>query len=159
VPARLLDLTPGQVRIAAKVAKGESTAAIASDLTITAGTINEQLRHCAQKFGVHGWPAVIHAGYVTGQLQRPQRAVVPEALSGAESVTWRMVAIGATSKYYAQRARISHSEALDRLRALRRRIKPSNDPHLVTLGWRCGVLDESLIGMASGITLRVPAHR
>lgn len=70
-----------------------------------------------------------------------------------------MVAIGATSQEFADRARISRDSALARVRALRERVKAENDPHLVTLGWSCEVLDESLTEMASGTVLRVPTPR
>lgn len=152
-----LDLTPAQIRIVQQVAEGKSTDAIASDLTITAGTINVQLKHCGQKFGIRGRAAVVHACFVTEQLRRPEKATFPGAFSEAEIATWRMVAIGATSKEYAERARISHDEALGRVRALRERVEAENDPHLVTLGWRYGVLGESLLEMASGTVLRLRA--
>nr|WP_260859569.1 helix-turn-helix transcriptional regulator [Streptomyces cupreus] len=156
-PATYLELTPAQVRIAQKVAKGKSTDAIASDLTITAGTINVQMKHCGQKLGVSGRAAVVHACYVTGQLKRPGKAAFPETFSDAETETWWMIAIGATSKDYADRARISRDEALQRIRALRERVRAHNDPHLVTLGWTYGVIDESLVEMVSGTVLRAPA--
>lgn len=158
-PPATLPLTPAQLRIAQKVAEGESTHAIASELSITVGTINVQLKHCGQKFGVRGRSAVVHACFVTGQLQRPETAASPEAFSETEIETWRMVAIGTTSQEFADRARISRDSALARVRALRERVKAENDPHLVTLGWSCEVLDESLIEMASGTVLRVPAPR
>ncbi|MEU3931473.1 LuxR C-terminal-related transcriptional regulator [Streptomyces sp. NPDC029044] len=154
-----LDLTPAQIRIVQQVAEGKSTHAIATDRTITAGTINVQLKHCGQKFGTRGRAAVVHAGFVTEQLRRPEMATLPGAFSEAEIETWRMVAIGATSKEYAARARISHEEALGRVRALRQRVEAENDPHLVTLGWRYGVLSESLLEMASGAVLRLRAGK
>jgi DNA-binding CsgD family transcriptional regulator len=154
-----LDLTPAQIRIVQQVAEGKSTDAIASDLTITAGTINVQLKHCGQKFGARGRAAVVHACFVTEQLRRPAMATLPGAFSEAEIETWRMVAIGATPKEYAARTRISHDEALGRVRALRQRVEAENDPHLVTLGWRYGVLGESLVEMASGTVLRLRARK
>ncbi|EKX65416.1 LuxR C-terminal-related transcriptional regulator [Streptomyces ipomoeae] len=153
-PATHLDLTPAQLRIAQKVAEGQSTEAIATDLTITAGTINVQMKHCGQKLGVSGRAAVVHACYVTGQLERPQKAAFPEALSDTETETWRMIATGAISRQYAERARISHDEAQQRMKALRQRLRAHNDPHLVTLGWTYDVLDASLVEMASGTLLR-----
>ncbi|SOE32521.1 LuxR C-terminal-related transcriptional regulator [Streptomyces sp. OK228] len=157
--ATLLDLTPAQIRIANKIAQGQSTETIASDLTITAGTINVQMKHCGQKLGVRGRAAVVHACFVTEQLHRPEKAAFPEPVSDAEITTWRMVATGATSKDYAQKAGISRDEALRRVRALRERVKADNDPHLVTLGWRYEVLDESLVEMASGTVLPVLARK
>ncbi|MEU9245743.1 LuxR C-terminal-related transcriptional regulator [Streptomyces sp. NPDC048385] len=153
-----LELTPAQARIAEKVAAGKSTDAIASDLKITAGTINVQMKHCGQKLGVSGRAAVVHACYVTGQLTRPEKAISPETFSDVETETWRMIAIGATSMDYADRARISRDEALQRMRALRERVRAHNDPHLVTLGWAYNVLDESLVEMVSGMVLRAPTH-
>ncbi|MFI6808239.1 helix-turn-helix transcriptional regulator [Streptomyces luteogriseus] len=153
-----LDLTPAQVRIAQKVAAGKSTGAIASDLTITAGTINVQMKHCGQKLGVSGRAAIVHACYVTGQLKRPEKAAYPGAFSDAEIETWQMIAAGATSKEYADRARISRDEALKRIKALRQRVRADNDPHMVTLGWTYEVLDESLVEMLSGTVLRAPAQ-
>ncbi|MFI1953136.1 LuxR C-terminal-related transcriptional regulator [Streptomyces xinghaiensis] len=150
-----LDLTPAQIRIVQKVAEGKSTDAIASDLTITAGTVNVQLKHCGQKLGVRGRAAVVHACFVTGQLRHPEKAAFPGVFSDTEVETWRMVAIGATSKEYAGRARISRDEALGRTRALRGRVEAENDPHLVTLGWRYGVLGDFLLEMASGTVLRL----
>lgn len=152
-----LDLTPAQIRIVRQVAEGRSTDAIASDLTITTGTVNVQLKHCGQKLGIRGRAAVVHACFVTEQLRRPEKVAFPGAFSEAEIETWRMAAIGATSKEYAARAHISHDEALGRVRALRVRVEAENDPHLVTLGWRYGVLGESLVEMASGAVLRLRA--
>ncbi|MFJ9961259.1 helix-turn-helix domain-containing protein [Streptomyces avermitilis] len=126
--ATLRDLTPAQVRIVNKVADGQSTEAIASDLKITAGTINVQMKHCGQKLGVSGRAAVVHACFVTGQLQRPEKSTFLEAFSDAEITTWRMVAAGATSKDYAENAFISRDEALRRVRGLRGRVKADNDP-------------------------------
>ncbi|MEU3793014.1 LuxR C-terminal-related transcriptional regulator [Streptomyces fructofermentans] len=158
-PATLLDLTPAQLRIANKIAQGRSTETIASDLTITAGTINVQMKHCGQKLGVRGRAAVVHACFVTWQIQRPEKAALPDAFSDEEIKTWRMVAAGATSKDYAETAGISRNEALRRFRALRERVKADNGPHLVSLGWRYGVLDESLVEMVSGTVLPVLARR
>ncbi|GAA3827973.1 helix-turn-helix transcriptional regulator [Streptomyces phyllanthi] len=157
-PATPLDLTPAQVRIAQQVAEGKSTDAIASDLTITAGTINVQMKHCGQKLGVRGRAAVVHACYVTGQLERPKNAAFPGSFSEVETETWQMIAAGATSEVYANRARISRDEARQRMRALRQRVQAHNDPHLVTLGWTYEVLDESLVEMVSGTVLRAPAR-
>lgn len=154
-PATYLALAPAQVRIAQKVAEGKTTTAIASDLSITGGTVNVQMKHCGQKLGVSGRAAVVHACYVTEQLNRPQQAVLPGAFSDAEIETWQMIAIGATSQDFADRARISRDEALKRMRALRERVQADNDPHLVTFGWAYGVLDESLVEMVSGTVLRV----
>ncbi|QFQ99299.1 hypothetical protein F9278_27665 [Streptomyces phaeolivaceus] len=153
----LLDLAPAQVRIAKKIAEGKSTEAIASDLAITQGTIRIQVRHCGQKLGVSGRPAVVHACYVTGKLTRPEKTSSPGAFSPEEIETWRAVAVGATPQSYADRARISRAEALRRIKALRERVRADNDPHLVTLGWTYGVLDESLVEMASGTVLRAAA--
>jgi DNA-binding CsgD family transcriptional regulator len=154
-----LDLTPAQIRIVQQVAEGKSTDVIASDLRITAGTINVQLKHCGQKFGTCGRAAVVHACFATEQLRRQETVTLPGAFSEVEIETWRMVAIGATSKEYAARARISHDEALGRVRAVRQRVEAENDPHLVTLGWRYGVLGESLLEMASGTVLRLRAGK
>ncbi|MDX3121591.1 MULTISPECIES: helix-turn-helix domain-containing protein [Streptomyces] len=156
--AQHLDLTPAQIRIAQRVAEGKATPAIASDLSITGGTINVQMKHCGQKLGVKGRAAVVHACYVTEQLKRPPGTVAPGAFSDAETETWRMIAIGADSKDYADRARISRDEALKRMRGLRDRTQAKNDPHLVTLGWAYGVLDESLVEMLSGAVLTVAAR-
>lgn len=149
-PPATLPLTPAQLRIAQKVAEGESTDAIASELSIIVGTINVQLKHCGQKLGVRGRAAVVHACFVTGQLQRPETVASPETFSETEIETWRMVAIGTTSQD-ADLARISRDSALGRIRALRERVQAENDPHLVTLGWSCEALDESLTEMASGV--------
>ncbi|MER6086778.1 helix-turn-helix domain-containing protein [Streptomyces bluensis] len=157
-PATPLDLTPAQIRIAQKLAEGKSTEAIASDLTITAGTINVQMQHCGQKLGVRGRAAVVHACYVTRQLKCPEKAAFPGSFSDAEVETWRMIAMGATSTVYADRARISRDEALQRIRALRERVRAGNDPYLVTLGWMYEVLDASLVETLSGTVLRVPAQ-
>ncbi|MGX1668588.1 hypothetical protein [Streptomyces sp. NPDC055400] len=70
-----------------------------------------------------------------------------------------MVAAGATSKDYAEAARISRDEAVRRVRELRERVEADNDPHLVTLGWKYGVLDESLVEMASGTVLPALVRR
>ncbi|MBE4741438.1 helix-turn-helix transcriptional regulator [Streptomyces caniscabiei] len=86
-PPATLPLTPAQLRIAQKVAEGENTHAIASELSITVGTINVQLKHCGQKLGVRGRAAVVHACFVTGQLQRPETATSPEAFSETEIET------------------------------------------------------------------------
>lgn len=158
-PPATLPLTPAQLRIAQKVAEGESTHAIASKLSITVGTINVQLKHCGQKLGVSGRAAIVHACFVTGQLPRPDMVASPEDFSKTEIETWRMAAIGTTSQEFADRARISRDGALGRVRALRERVKAENDPHLVTLGWSCEVLDESLTEMASRTVLRVPTPR
>ncbi|MFD5629984.1 LuxR C-terminal-related transcriptional regulator [Streptomyces sp. NPDC127072] len=158
-PTTLLDLTPAQVRIANKIAQGQSTETIASDLTITAGTINVQMKHCGQKLGVRGRAAVVHACFVTEQLRRPDTAAFSEAFSATEIEAWRMVAIGATFQEFADRARISRDSAVRRVRALRARVAAQNAPHLVTLGWSYEVLDESLLEMASGTVLRVAARR
>jgi DNA-binding CsgD family transcriptional regulator len=154
-----LPLTPAHLRIVRRVADGASTGTIASELTITVGTINVQLKHCGQKLGVSGRAAVVHACFVTGQLQRPEPAASRDAFSETEVETWRMVAIGATSQEFADRARISRDTAVGRVKALRKRLKAENDPHLVTLGWSYEVLDESLTEMASGTTLHVPTPR
>ncbi|MFD5469616.1 hypothetical protein [Streptomyces sp. NPDC127105] len=66
-----------------------------------------------------------------------------------------MVAIGATTKEHVARARTSHDEAIGRVRALRERVEANNAPHLVMLGWRDGVLGESLRQLASGTVLRL----
>ncbi|MFB7930356.1 LuxR C-terminal-related transcriptional regulator [Streptomyces sp. NPDC056039] len=158
-PPATLPLTPAQLRIARRVADGESTHTIASNLAITAGTINVQLQHCGQKLGVSGRAAVVHACFVTEQLERPETATSPEVFSDTEIETWRMVAIGATSQHFADRVRISRESAVGRVRSLRERVKAENDPHLVTLGWSCEVLDESLTEMASGAILRVPTRK
>ncbi|MEW2399997.1 LuxR C-terminal-related transcriptional regulator [Streptomyces sp. NPDC046862] len=156
-PATPLGLTPAQVRIVQKVAEGKSTAAIASDLTITTGTINVQIQHCGQKLGVRGRAAIVHACYVTKQLERPRKVTFPGTLSDAEIETWQMIAIGATPQEYGDRARISRDTAVQRTRDLRKRVDAGNDPHLVSLGWTYGVLDESLVEMASGTILRAQA--
>ncbi|MGW3493128.1 LuxR C-terminal-related transcriptional regulator [Streptomyces sp. NPDC001020] len=158
IPA-LLPLTPAQLRIVQKVADGESTDTIAAQLSITTGTITAQIQHCGQKLGVRGRAAVVHACLVTGQLPRPERTAAPETFSETETETWRMVAIGATSQEFAERARISRDNALKRVRALRERVQAENDPHLVKLGWSHEVLDEALTEMASGTVLRVPIAR
>jgi DNA-binding CsgD family transcriptional regulator len=158
-PPATLPLTPAQLRIARKVAAGESTDAIASELSITVGTINVQLKHCGQKLGVRGRAAVVHACFVTGQLQRPETTASPVTFSETEIETWRMVAIGTTSQVFADRARVSRDSAVRRVRALRERVNAENDPHLVTLGWSCEVLDESLTEMASGTVLSVSTRR
>lgn len=161
-PARVpapIPLTPAQLRIAQRVADGESTDSIAAQLSITAGTVSVQLQHCGQKLGVSGRAAVVHACFVTGQLPRPEKAASSETFSEREIEAWRMVAIGTTSQEFAERARISRDSALGRVRALRERVQAKNDPHLVTLGWSHEVIDESLTEMASGTILRVPTHR
>ncbi|MDT0464799.1 LuxR C-terminal-related transcriptional regulator [Streptomyces gibsoniae] len=161
-PARVpatLPLTPAQLRIVRRIADGESTATIATQLSITIGTINVQVQHCGQKLGVTGRAAVVHACFVTGQLPRPEKAVLPGVLSKAEAETWRMVASGMTSLEVAEQAGISRGDALGRIRALRERVRADNDPHLVKLGWSHEVLDESLTEMASGTVLRAPVPR
>lgn len=158
-PVTLLPLTPAQIRIAQKIADGKSTDAIAEELSITAGTINVQVQHCGQKLGVSGRAAVVHAGFVTEQLQRPDKSEFPGVFSPLEIETWRMVAIGATSKELAVLAHISRDTAQKRIKALRERVNAANDPHLVTLGWTYDVLNESLVDMASGTVLRTPVYR
>jgi DNA-binding CsgD family transcriptional regulator len=158
-PSATLSLTPAQFRIAQKIADGESTHAIARDLTITAGTINVQMMHCGQRLGVSGRATVVHACFVTGQLPRPDTTAFPEAFTDAEVETWRMVAIGATSQEFADGVSISRESVRARIRALRKHVDAQTDAHLVTLGWRYGVLDESLVEMASGTVLVIPARR
>ncbi|WP_326759090.1 LuxR C-terminal-related transcriptional regulator [Streptomyces phaeochromogenes] len=158
-PVALLPLTPAQIRIAQKIADGKNTDTITKELSIAAGTITVQMQHCGQKLGVRGRAAIIHAGFVTEQLQRPDKVPFPGAFSPPEIETWRMVAIGATTKQISVRSSISRDRAQKRIRALRKRVNAANDPHLVTLGWAYDVLDESLVDMASGTVLRVPIRR
>jgi hypothetical protein len=91
------------------------------------------LKHCGQKFGTRGRAAVVYACFVTEQLRRPEKATLSGAFSEAEIETWRMVAIGVTSKDYAARTRISHDEGLGRVRALRQRVDDSCTSKLSSL--------------------------
>ncbi|MFD8716865.1 helix-turn-helix transcriptional regulator [Streptomyces sp. NPDC059629] len=154
-----LPLTPAQLRIVQKIADGESTAAIAAQLSITTGTINVQVQHCGQKLGVSGRAAIVHACFVTGQLPRPEKALSSEVFSETEAETWRMVASGMTSLEVGERADISRDDAVGRIRTLRGRVQAENDPHLVKLGWSHQVLDGALTEMASGTVLRAPVPR
>ncbi|MEU6230821.1 LuxR C-terminal-related transcriptional regulator [Streptomyces sp. NPDC047042] len=157
-PASLLPLTPVQLAIVAKIARGETTTAIAYDLSLTISSVNVQVTLSGRKLGASGRAAVVHATLATHQLPRPQTVHAPENLSDQHIEAWHMIAVGATSKIYAKRARTSRHEVLRRVRALREFVGAANDPHLVTLGWMYGVLDDSLTEMATGHVLRPPTH-
>lgn len=157
-PASLLPLTPIQLVIVTKIAYGEPTTAIASDLSLAIGSVNVQVTLSGRKLGASGRAAVVHATFATRQLTRPERAPAPDNLSDEHIEAWRMVATGATSKIYAKDARITRREAMRRVTDLRRFTGAANDPHLVTLGWTYGLLDESLTEMATGHVLRPPVH-
>ncbi|WP_406303697.1 helix-turn-helix transcriptional regulator [Streptomyces sp. NBC_00885] len=158
-PTTLLSLTPGQARIAEKVADGRSTDQIASDLGIAIGTVSAHLGHCGRKLGVSGRAPLVHACYVTEQIPRPDLATPPGTFSDVETWTWRMVATGASAQDMAEQATITHDDALRRIRSLRECVEARNAPHLVTLGWAYAVLDASLTDMTSGVILPVPARR
>jgi DNA-binding CsgD family transcriptional regulator len=151
-----LPLTPAQVRLALKIADGLDTAQSAFALAITSGTVNVQLASMGRKLGVSGRAAVIHAAYVSRQIPRPEQEEFDGDFTEAEIQMWRLVASGATVQRIADVCRVSRATARVRIRLLRRRVKASNDPHLVTLGWRYGVVDESLIDMAPGLLIAVP---
>lgn len=157
-PASLLPLTPVQLVILAKIARGETTIAIAYDLSLTISSVNVQVTLSGRKLGASGRAAVVHAAFATHQLPRPDRAPAPGNISGRHIEAWHMVAIGATSKIYAKRALISRREALRRVTDVRDFASAANDPHLVTLGWMYGLLDESLKEMATGHVLRPPTR-
>jgi DNA-binding CsgD family transcriptional regulator len=155
-PASLLPLTPVQLVIVAKIAYGEPTTAIASDLSLTISSVNVQVTLSGRKLGASGRAAVVHATFATHQLPRPRPALATWKFSDQHIEAWHMVAIGATSEIYAQRARASRREVLRRVTDLREFTGAVNDPHLVTLGWAYGQLNESLKEMATGHRLRPP---
>lgn len=157
-PASLLPLTPVQLAIVAKLAYGETTNAIAYDLSLAISSVNVQVTLCGRKLGASGRAAVVHATFATQQLPRPERAPAPKDISDQHIEAWHMVAIGATSKIYAKRARTSRREVLRRVADVREFVGAANDPHLVTLGWMYGLLDESLKEMATGHVLRPPTR-
>ncbi|ELP65902.1 regulatory protein [Streptomyces turgidiscabies Car8] len=157
-PATLLPLTPLQLRIVRKIAYGAATTAIASELSLTISSVNVQVTLCGRKLGASGRAAVVHATFATHQLLRPERADAPGEFSDQHIEAWRMVAIGATSRVYAQRVHTSRGEALRRVTALREFVGAVNAPHLVTLGWAHGQLDDSLTKMATGHLLRAPVR-
>ncbi|WP_405814186.1 LuxR C-terminal-related transcriptional regulator [Streptomyces sp. NBC_01390] len=127
-PASLLPLTPVQLVIVAKIAYGESTNAIASDLSLAISSVNVQVTLCGRKLGASGRAAVVHATFATQQLPRPERAPAPRDISAQHIEAWHMVAIGATSKIYAKRARTSRREALRRVTDVREFTGAANDP-------------------------------
>lgn len=157
-PATLLPLTPLQLRIVRKIAYGAATTAIASELSLTIGSVNVQVTLCGRKLGASGRAAVVHATFATHQLPCPERAAAPGEFSDQHIEAWRMLAIGAPSRVYAQRVRTSRGEALRRVTALRKFVGAVNAPHLVTLGWAHGQLDDSLTKMATGHLLCTPVH-
>lgn len=151
-----LPLTPAQVRLARKIADSLDTAESAFALASTSGTVNVQLAHMGRRLGVSGRAAIIHAAYVTRQIPRPERESFNGEFTEAEVQIWRLIASGATVQRVADVRRVSRATARVRIRLLRRRVKASTDAHLVTLGWRYGVVDASLVDMASGVLIAIP---
>ncbi|MEW1691867.1 helix-turn-helix transcriptional regulator [Streptomyces sp. NPDC091265] len=143
VPARL---TPAQVRILGKIASGIGTAETARALSIAQGTVSVQVSSMSRRLGVSGRAALTHVGYCNGQLDRPEPAEFDGTFSEAEACIVRLVSCGASLQEIAHACQLSRDAARERLRALRLRMGASHDAHLVTLGWRYGLLDESHTG-------------
>lgn len=148
-------LTPAQVRVARKIAGGMDTAQTAFELAITPGTVNVQLANMGRKLGVSGRAAIVHAAYAARQIPRPERESFDGEFTEIEIQTWNLIASGATVQRIADVFRVSRAAARMRIRCLRRRLKASSDAHLVTLGWRYGVADESLMDTGSEVTIAV----
>ncbi|MCX4531560.1 helix-turn-helix transcriptional regulator [Streptomyces sp. NBC_01669] len=153
-----LPLTRAQGRVLSKIAEGSNTDETADELAIAPGTVSVQLISISRKLGVSGRAALVHAAYLTEQLSRPEREAFDGEFTDTEIQTWRLVASGASAQLVADVCRISRDTARDRIRILRRRVDAANDPHLVTLGWRYGVVDDSLVDMASGVLIAVPVR-
>ncbi|WP_267891168.1 helix-turn-helix domain-containing protein [Streptomyces dysideae] len=148
-------LTPAQVRVARKIAGGMDTAQTAFELAITPGTVNVQLANMGRRLGVSGRAAIVHAAYAARQIPRPERESFDGEFTEIEIQTWNLIASGATVQRIADVFRVSRATARMRIRCLRRRLKASSDAHLVTLGWRYGVADESLMDTGSEMTIAV----
>lgn len=145
-----LRLTPAQLRVLSKIALGKNTDQTADELLITSGTVSVQLTSISRKLGVSGRAALVHAAYATEQIPRPERDTFDGELTDIEIQTWRLIASGASVQQVADVCRVSRRTAREQIKILRRRVDAANDPHLVTLGWRYGVVDQSLADMASG---------
>lgn len=134
--------TPAQVRIVAKLAEGTSTAKAAVDLGIAVGTISAAMSSAHRRVGVRHRHALVHACYVLNLVDRPDTAPPPQSADGDETkILWRL----ALDDTYAEITRNAAQPSLDvmkqRIQALRARWGAENDPHLVTLGWKYGVLN------------------
>ncbi|MFD7222924.1 helix-turn-helix transcriptional regulator [Streptomyces sp. NPDC059892] len=151
-----LPLTPAQVRVLGKIAEGKTTAETAHELIVTSGTVSAQLAAISRKLGVSGRAALVHAAYLTKQLPRPQLETFDREFSEAEVQIWRLIASGASVRQVADTCRFPRGTAGERIALLRRRVDAIIDPHLTTLGWRYGVIDASLVDMASGTIIAAP---
>ncbi|MCF3178789.1 helix-turn-helix transcriptional regulator [Streptomyces polychromogenes] len=136
-------LTPAQLRIAAKVALGMSSAQVAADLGLSRATVDVQMSDSNTKTGVASRTALIHSCYVTDQLPRPELITpAPTADEVEREILWGL-ALGAELADTGRRCHYSTDAMGRKLRDLKKRWTASNDPHLITLGWQYGVLDAS----------------
>lgn len=139
----LARLTPAQIRILEKIASGLDTPETARALGITQGTVSVQISSMSRRFGVIGRAALTHAGYCSRQLDPPKHTEFDGAFTETEKRMVRLVASGASHQKIADDIQISRATASERLRALRLRLGAFHDAHLVTLGWRYRLLDET----------------
>ncbi|MCC0094613.1 helix-turn-helix transcriptional regulator [Streptomyces flavotricini] len=136
-------LTPAQLRIAAKVALGMSSAQVAAKLGLSKATVDVQMSDSNTKTGVTSRTALIHTCYVTGQLPLPEAvAPAPSADEVEREILWGL-ALGAELAETGRRCHYSADAVGKRLRDLKKRWMATNDPQLITLGWQYGVLDAS----------------
>ncbi|MFI6469858.1 hypothetical protein ACIBL5_06280 [Streptomyces sp. NPDC050516] len=144
-PGRLPLLpTPAQIHIIAKIAEGMSTAKAAVELSRAVGTVSAAMTSAHRRIGVRHRHALVHACYVLELIPRPDTAPPPGSADDDEvQILWRL-ALDDTYLQITHNCGLSSLDVMkQKINALRARWDAQNDPHLVTLGWRYGVLNNS----------------
>ncbi|WP_030155328.1 hypothetical protein [Streptomyces sp. NRRL S-244] len=134
-----------------------SSAQVSAELALSKATVDVQISDRNAKTGVTTRTTLVHTTYVTGQPPRPE--LITPALVADEverEILWRP-ALSAELAKTGRRCHYSANAVGKRLRALRKQWNASNNPHLVTLAWQYGVLDDSR-GPA-GFAARSPTRR
>ncbi|MFD9483368.1 LuxR C-terminal-related transcriptional regulator [Streptomyces sp. NPDC059991] len=132
------------MKIAALLAQGMSTAKAAAELALATGTVSAQVSSAHHRLGVCHRYGLIHACYVHALIPRPDTALPPGGAEADEvQILWRL-ALDDSYDEITHHATLSSREVMkEKIDALRSRWDAVNDPHLITLGWRYGVLDAS----------------
>ncbi|MFI6687988.1 hypothetical protein [Streptomyces sp. NPDC050485] len=150
-------LTPRQLLAASLLAEGRTARQGTTSCHSEAVSLNAMLRRAGRQLGVIGGPAIVHTLYRAQQLPRPARAVLMADLSETQREVWRYVASGVTSARAISDAsaksakRLSVKAARRLLSDLKFTVGAESNAHLVTLGWKYGVVDESVNVVAAAL--------
>lgn len=126
------------------LAQGLGTAETAAKLHLATGTVSAHQSTANHRLGGYHRFAFIHSCYVLSLLPRPVPAPPPDG--GAEphevAILWRF-ALDDNHPEAAAHCHLSVTAMQSRLQGLRKRWNAANESHLITLGWRYGVLNAS----------------